>query len=174
MPEGRNTRFLALADKINDSKANALVIITRGIDAAAICQQIRKKNSTIQFYGAFWVRTGKIIETGGKSVEGMKIVTPYENKTKTISYNNFQKKYQQLYKTTSSFVGVYTYDAVKVLAYGLKNGSINNSQALKKTILKKSTFEGLEETFSIDRFGDVYRKTTIVEIRNGQFKRLSE
>lgn len=174
LKEGRNSNFLDMAQKINRSSAESLVLITSGIDAAAICQQVRKFNKLIKFYGVYWTKTGNIVERGGRSVEGMTIVAAYEAKPRSTRFIQFFSDYRERYKIDPLFNAIFAYEAVSILIYGLEHSDKMDGESLKHTILTKSTFEGLEETLTLNRFGDVLRKDMAVVIENGRFKRKGE
>ncbi|MCG8335349.1 MAG: ABC transporter substrate-binding protein [Proteobacteria bacterium] len=174
LKEGRNRNLLNMARKINKSSAESLVLITSGIDAAAICQQIRKLNKSIKFYGVYWTKTGSLVERGGRSVEGMTIVAAYEAKPRSARYVQFFSDYRERYKIDPRFNSIFAYEAALILIYGLKHSDKIDGESLKRTILNKSTFEGLEETLTLNRFGDVLRKDMAVVIENGKFKRKRE
>ncbi len=174
LKEGRNANFLSIARKINESAAESLVLITNGMDAAAICQQVRKFNKSIRFYGVYWTKTGNIIERGGRSVEGMTIVAAYESNPRSARYVRFFSDYSERYKRNPLFNSMFSYEAASILIYGLQHSDKLDGDSLKRTILNKSTFEGLEETLTLNRFGDVLRKDMAVVIENGRFIRKTE
>ena len=171
---GRNSNFIDIADKTIQSGAKGLLLVLSGVDAAAVCQQIRKKNKAIKFYGVYWTKTGNIIERGGRSVEGMTFVSSYRSKQKTQRFKKFKAAYQDRYKTAPGFNSIFAYEATTVLLYGIRNSNRISGEQIKQAILKKATFAGLEEDFTLNRFGDVSRKDLVEIIKDGRFARESE
>ncbi len=107
--------FLQIAEEIKESQAEMLILITSGIDAASLCQQIRKIDLAIKIYGSSWVKTNDLIEHGGKSVEGVSLVSAFEGAEKTEDYLTFQEQYKSVYKGDPTFVSVQSYVAIQVV-----------------------------------------------------------
>jgi len=174
MSDKADQRFTRIADAVIDSGADAVYIVSSGIDAAFLCQQIRKKNGQIRFYGSHWVKSGNIIEQGGKSVEGMVLAAPFERIEKSTAYLDFLNAYVKMFKTKPNFVAKYAYESAQVLFDGIqKSGKTVSAQNIKNAILKIKDFDGLEERFTINAFGDAIRSNTVFVVENGTLKRRS-
>ncbi len=165
--------FSQVAHEIVTAGSEALFLVTSGIDAGELAQQIRKIDSNIQLYGSNWVKSGKIIEVGGRSVEDMIISSNYERDEKTELYKNFSRKFQEKYKAKPNFTSIYGYEAIFVLANGMITSKSTVPEKIKKAILSQGEFQGIEETFRINRFGDVERAKSLVQIQDGQFVRIN-
>lgn len=173
LEEDSGQRYLEIAKEIINSKPDALFIITSGIDAAFLCQQIRKSDKDIAFYGSYWVKTGNIIEEGGQSVEGMKIVVPFEREIKTVEYLRFKNDYLNKFKTSPEFVSMYAYEAAQVLFTGVKKSQDLHVASIKTSILKTKHFNGLKDDFTIDEYGDAIRSHMIVIIKNEKYEEIT-
>jgi len=173
LASGRSSQFSRIAKEIIDSKPDALFLTTSGIDASFLFQQIRKIDAGIQFYGGQWVKTGNIIEEGGKAVEGLTVVAPYERDTKSDAYLTFQRRYRQMFRKDPGFVSVYAYEATYVLLAGIQQSKNPSPMQIKMAILGIKTFEGLEETFTINEYGDAFRKNQLLVVENGKFENAS-
>ncbi len=166
------SEFVSLASKINDENADALLLITSGIDAAFLCQQLKKLHYNTNIYGSYWVKSGSLIEEGGRSVEGIKIVTSYEREKKSSDFLKFQEKYQDTYKDNPQYLAIYAYDSVKMLSVGIKEADSDNPETIKNKILDIGKFEGLKDDFEINKYGDATRNDMFVTISNGSFIRI--
>lgn len=164
--------FISLAKKIGDENADALILITSGIDAAFLCQQLKKQHYKADIYGSYWVKSGSLIEEGGHSVEGMKIVTSYERENKSSDFLEFQKRYQEIYKTSPQYLAIYAYDSVMMLSLGIKKAGTDDPGTIKNKILDIGKFEGLEDDFEINKYGDATRNDMFVTINDGSFVRI--
>lgn len=169
MGEIEQVKFIKLAKAIIESGADALYMVTSGIDAAFLFQQIRKYNHEIKFFGSGWIRTGNIIEEGGTSVEGLTFVAPFERTVKSKAYLAFEKAYSTNFKTKPGFAAIYSYESAMVLFEVMKNNGSLKPKDIKSAIINKRTFEGLEETFTINKYGDAIRKNQLFSIKNGRF-----
>ncbi|MCG8619085.1 MAG: ABC transporter substrate-binding protein [Desulfobacterales bacterium] len=171
LKEDGEKQFGSIAEEILSSGAQALYMVSSGIDAAALAQQIRKRTSKIDFYGAYWVKTGNIIQRGGRSVEGLTIAAPFERREKSTAYKAFADRHRDMFNTDPGFVAVYAYDATQVLLQAIEKSGATSPEAIKQAILNRNTFSGLEEPFEINAYGDTLRSTMIMTIRNGRFVR---
>ncbi len=169
---GQEKELSKVADSIVAAGSDALFIITSGIDAAELCQQVRKRDKNIQFYGSNWVKTGRIIEIGGRSVEGMVLASIFERTDKSDTYKDFRARFMKKYKSEPNFTSVYAYEAIMLMAEGMMRSKSFDPEKIKAAILAQGEFQGLEETFRINQFGDVERSQALVQIQKGQFVRL--
>lgn len=166
--------YQKIAKEIKQSEAQGLFIITSGTDAAGICQQIAKIAYPIKLYGSTWVKTGNIIEQGGKSVEGLILPNPVERKIKTLAYKEFFAQYYKKYKEEPTFVAVLAYDTARILIEIIKKRKTLDPLAIKKAIIETETFDGLEEKIKINAYGDAERNYDLAVIKNGKFQLLNE
>jgi len=162
--------FLEMAKKIHNAGPDMVFVITTAIDAAYIAQQVNKFDNQIQFFAARWAKTIDILTQGGDAVEGMILTAMYTGKVKTAKYLEFTKNYEEKYNTQPSFVSRYAYEAVMVLAEGMKKADRLDAPSVKKAILSIGSFEGLEETIFIDKYGDAQRKSSVAVIKDGKFE----
>lgn len=166
--------FARLAEEIISHQPEALYLITSGIDAAALTQQIRKRTSAIGLYGAYWVKSGNLIENGGRSVEGMIVASPFEKEVKTPEYNAFKERYRHMFNADPGFVSLYAYDAAQVLFQAIETAGDTAPDKIKQAIIDQKTFQGLEESFEINRYGDTPRAMMLLTVHDGKFTRSQE
>lgn len=172
LTDGQENNLAKVASEIVEAGCNGLFIITSGIDAAELCQQVRKHDKQIQFYGASWVKTGQVIEIGGRSVEGMILSTIFERTEKSADFEEFATKLKYMFKSEPNFSSVYAYEAVMVMAEGMKLSGSFDARKIQAAILKKGEFKGLEENFRIDQYGDAFRSKSLVQIQDGRYVRI--
>jgi branched-chain amino acid transport system substrate-binding protein len=165
-----NDRKSAVADKVNKSDSEALLIITSGIDASMITQHVYKLNKSIKLFGVNWTRTGDIIASGGKSVEGMIFSSPYEAENPPPEYVKFKENYRHEFKVAPGFSSEYAYESFQILAESIAKSRSTDLQKVKKAIITKGSFSGLKDSFIIDKFGDCTRGGSLLIIENKKFK----
>jgi len=169
---GQEKKLAEVASLVIDSGCEALFLVTSSIDAGELCQQIRKRDESMQFYGAYWVKSGRIVEIGGRSVDGMILSTIFERSEKSAEYKDFAQRFENRFKTTPNFTSVYAYESVMVIAEGIMKSKSTDPRKVKDAIIAQGTFQGLEENFRINQYGDVERSKSLVQIRNGRFVRV--
>lgn len=164
--EGRN--FLEIAAEALVGGPDGVLIVANSMDSALLCQQIRKIDSQIHITLADWGATERLLELGGKAVEGVTVVQTFDRQNPSPRYRRFRQAFVQRYGREPGFPGVHAYDAVRVVLEALRLRKDGGS--LKETARSTRRFQGLQRTIEFDDFGDVngaYASISIV--RNGKF-----
>lgn len=164
---GKDTVFQPLVRDLLTSKADAVLIISNAVDSALICQQIRKLDPHKRIAMSEWASTERFTELAGMASEGMIVAQFLDRNDTSQRYRNFLGAYRARFKQEPGFAGVAGYDAAQVAleAYTLRK----KGESLKKVIIGKGAFQGVQQKLSIDRFGDADRKTFTTVILNSQY-----
>jgi branched-chain amino acid transport system substrate-binding protein len=160
--------FMDVARELLSHGPDGVLIIANSMDAALICQQLHKLDPQIHITLADWGATERLLELGGRAVEGVTVVQPFDRTSKAPPYQAFRKAYLERYQREPGFPGVFTHDATQVVLTAL--GAQKRGQSLRETILMLGEFQGLQGAFSFDGFGDVERSIAAISIvRNQKF-----
>ena len=163
-----NITFLQIARDLLAAKPDGVLIVANSMDSALLCQQVRKLDSHIPITLSDWGATERLLELGGKAVEGVTVVQTFDRNSTAPRYQEFRHAYLERFHREPGFGGVYAYDAANVVLDALSKQK--GGQSLKDSILAIRHFEGLQSTFSFDDFGDVKRPHASISIvRDGQF-----
>lgn len=168
----QSENYSTLAKDILDSKVEAVLIIANSADNARVTQQIRKVGSQVRIYSPLWSNTTDLIEKGGNAVEGMFIVGSIDLNNKEKRFVDFYKNYLNKYGEEPSFSSVYSYEAANALFDAMKESPNLNPSTLKKTIIEKKNFKGLQGDYQINKFGDNIRKYMIFKIEDGKLRKV--
>ncbi|MDK9716585.1 MAG: ABC transporter substrate-binding protein [Trichlorobacter sp.] len=165
------TSFSQLAITLLKQKPQLVLVITNAVDAALICQQVRKLDAAVPIEMAEWASTERFIELAGGAAEGV-IVSQFVNRTdRSERYQAFLKQYRERFGGQEpGFAGLAGYDAALVAmdAYAARK----DGESLKQTIIRLNSFQGGQQKYQIDRFGDANRTTTVTIVRNGTYQTL--
>ena len=165
---GEDTSFASIAPDLLAPDPDGILIIANSVDCAMLCQQIRKNDKQVPITLADWGATERLLELGGKAVEGVTVIQTFDRKNTNPRYQNFRREYIKSYQREPGFPGVYAWDAIQVILTALKTQK--EGQSLKETILSIGRFDGLQGEFSFDSYGDVERsKASISVVKNGKF-----
>ena len=165
---GSDTKYLEIARDLLANLPDGVLIIANSMDSALLCQQIRKLDAHIPITLSDWGATERLLELGGKAVEGLTVVQTFDRNSTAPRYQEFRQAYLERFNREPGFAGVYAFDAANVVLEALKKRK--EAQSLKETILAVRKFEGLQSPFSFDDFGDVRRPHVSISIvRDGQF-----
>lgn len=160
--------FLEIAAGALTAGPDGVLIVANSMDSALLCQQIRKIDSQIPVTLSDWGATERLLELGGKAVEGITVVQTFDRHNPSPRYRAFRDAFVQRYGREPGFPGVHAYDAVRVVLEALRHREDGGS--LKETVRSARGFQGLQRTIEFDAFGDVkgaYASVSVV--RNGTF-----
>jgi branched-chain amino acid transport system substrate-binding protein len=165
---GGETNYLQLAGEVLAAQPEGVLIVANSMDSAILCQQFRKLDAEIPITLADWGATERLIELGGRAVEGVTVVQTFDRNCSAPAYQTFRKLYMERFHREPGFPGVYSYDAVSVVLEALRKQQ--PGQSLKEVVLARRSFQGLQNPFSFDAYGDVQRpQASISVVRNGDF-----
>jgi branched-chain amino acid transport system substrate-binding protein len=160
--------FLKIARELLAVGPDGVLIVANSMDSAVLCQQIRKVHPDIPITLADWGATERLLELGGRAVEGVTVVQTFDRDSPAPRYQAFRQAYMDRYQREPGFPGVYAHDATQVVLAGLRVQQ--KGRSLKATILALRQFQGLQSDFSFDDFGDVKRSSASISIvRNRKF-----
>jgi branched-chain amino acid transport system substrate-binding protein len=165
---GDNAIFLARVKELQATKPDVILIISNAVDAAMICQQVRKLAPAMPIVMSEWASTERFIELGGAATEGVTVTQFLNRNDISPRYQAFRKAYLDRFGQEPGFAGMASHDAANVALEALSARKPGDS--LKNVIVSRKSFQCTQQAISIDRFGDADRKTYITVIRNGKFE----
>lgn len=165
-------QFKEIISEINNLDIEALVFSMNAVDSAMLIQQLKMKNWQGQSFGSIWAMTDDFLKNGGSRVEGVYLSGAYDKYSGNKELQLFKGKYISRYSTNPTFASIYSYEAIQVLREALLNTGKISPKAIKESIIKIKNFAGLQENFYIDEFGDAQRDYFLIQVQNGEFKRV--
>jgi branched-chain amino acid transport system substrate-binding protein len=163
---GAGTSLGALAEQALASRPEAALVVANALDTAALCQQLRKRSAGVQLLGTDWGFTQDALIHGASAVEGALFTQAVDADGRSPRLAAFRQAYQTRYGRPVDFAAVVGWEAVQVLAEGLRRDPTR--RGLKGAILAVAAFRGLEADFTIDRFGDALRDGRVMTVRDGR------
>jgi branched-chain amino acid transport system substrate-binding protein len=164
---GAPESFFILVKQLLSNSPDCIFIITGALDAALICQQIRKMNTDITIVSSSWGMTPDLIMNGGPAVEGIIFSQPRNIQKQSDAYKSFEMTYISRFGSKPSFAAISGYDAARVVIDALY---IDDSpEHLRSTILNHNVYKGIQGNLEIDKFGDAIGKRSIYTVAEGKF-----
>jgi len=160
-----------IKNTITAQRVDTLLIIANSIDSAKLIQYLKINDISKVILCAGWAQTMDFIEEGGKSVEGVLFNTGYDSNSKEGKYLHFVERYEHKYNKKPSVFAAQAYETANILIETLRID--DNVLNLKKNILNKKNFKGLQGNITFDKFGDVNRKFFMMSVQNGQYKKVN-
>jgi branched-chain amino acid transport system substrate-binding protein len=151
--------------------ANPQVIFIPGYytDIGQIAIQARDLGMTMPLVGGDGWESPKLIEIGGKALEGCYYSNHYFYADPNPVVRNFVQRYKDRYGATPDALAALGYDAMKVLGDSMKRAKKLDGPSLRDAIAATKDFPGVTGAITIgpDR-NAMGKKLVIEEIRNGQ------
>lgn len=160
-------QLLPLVQHMKERNVDALAIVANSVDAAMLCQQVRKSDWQVQLALADWAATEQLINLGGSAVEGVTIQQFFNRKSTKPAYVEFKREFEQKYKTEPGFGALHAYNAAMMVFRSMNEQHEN--ETLKQAILRISHFKGLQDDIVINKFGDSNHPTYMGVVQNGEF-----
>lgn len=162
--------FIPLARRLAGHGAQAVLVSASAVDAAMICQQLRKIGWKGKIVVTEWASSEKFLSLGGSAVEGVVVSQFFDRESRDPRYLAFADAYRKRFGTDPGYFSVLGYDAANVVLDALETCNLCGGEALRDTILRIGAFQGIQEKFSIDAFGDAKRGSFIAVVRDGKYR----
>ncbi|RXJ99455.1 hypothetical protein CRU98_05365 [Arcobacter sp. CECT 8986] len=158
--------YKKILNKLDDT--SSIFIIANSIDSAKLIQFFKLNKLTQIIATSAWAKDYQFIEEGGKAVEGVLFCTGYDNTSKEDKYLKFKNEYIKTFNEKPSSASIQAYEAAKILQEALLETT--DPKSIKKYILDKKIFEGLQGKIVFDKYGDITRDYILVEVKNQEFE----
>jgi len=138
-------------------------------DIGQIAIQARDLGITVPLLGGDGWESPKLIEIGGKALEGCFYTNHYFYGDPAPVVSNFVQKYKDRYGQIPDALAALGYDAMKTLADAMKRASKLDGPSLRDAIAQTKGLVGVTGTINIgpDR-NAIGKKLIVEEIKNGQ------
>ncbi|MDQ6799592.1 MAG: ABC transporter substrate-binding protein [Acidobacteriota bacterium] len=139
-------------------------------DVAPIAIQARDIGIRVPLLGGDGWESPKLLEIGGRSLEGCMYSNHYHSDDPAPSVRDFVHKYQQRFGVRPDSIAALAYDSARVLAAGIRQAGPNfTSQSLRDSLAATRNFPGVTGTITFDpNRNPIGKKVAIEEIKNGQ------
>lgn len=163
-----NLGYTALVKDILRSRPDGVLLAAGAVDAAMICQQMKKQGVRIPVLSSGWAMTDLFIQDGGRAVEEVIFSSTINAQSPTPRWKSFKRAYENRFGIAPDFAAIHAYDAAQVVFQALARGA--DRRNMKKVVLKHGRFQGVQGPFTLDKYGDPHRKQILVSVRNGRFE----
>ena len=141
-------------------------------DVAPIAIQARELGIGVPLIGGDGWESPKLLEIGGKALEGCMYSNHYHSDDPAPIVRNFVQRYSHRFGARPDSIAALAYDAARVLADAIRRaGPKLDEKSLRDALAATRDFPGVTGTitFGTDR-NPIGKKVVIEQIRNGQLK----
>jgi branched-chain amino acid transport system substrate-binding protein len=157
----------AIVRRVLASRPDAVLLITNAVDAARFAQKIRAQQPALLLFASQWATTERLIELGGKAVEGMVLHNYFDQSSTAEGLQRLRHVYGERFRREPGFAGVAAYDATRALLEAAARRTGNES--LRDALKKRGPFAGAEGGITFDSSGDSRRVPHITVVQDGRF-----
>ncbi len=167
---GEVRSYEALVAGALDPSADGLLVVANALDAAAIFQQVRKRNPTVRLFGSDWSATPDVVAHGGTAVEGAVFTQKVDLADTSPRFLRFRSAYEERFRRPVDFAAVMAYEATALLAEALRRDATR--EGVRREMLRLGGVDGLQGPVSLDRNGDAHREHRVMVVRDGKLVRV--
>jgi branched-chain amino acid transport system substrate-binding protein len=167
--------FNALLTKLRQTNPDTLCFMMQYNEAAIICRQIKQMGWNVKIMAAGSLYSEKLIQLGGKDVEGLISESPFiieKNDKVAIKFaNEFTRRagFQPNIHATSA------YDTAMLVADAMKRAVKLDRKSIRNALKKTKNFKGISGPITFNKEqNDVHRKYRILTIKNGEWIALTD
>ena len=147
-----------------------VLLVCSAPDASVIAQQLRRLDPGLQLEVAAWAANLKLLQLGGRAVEGALVLQALDLDSQAPAYLDFRKRFIARFGNDPSQAAVFSYEAVMVGATGLLHKA--DDQSLRDALRAPGQWPGLQQPIVFDRFGDSMSRFRLSVVRDGRFAML--
>ncbi len=159
--------YSELLEDLKPDDPQALVVLADGLHSALFAQHARLIGWDVPLYASHWAYTDAILQNGGSAVEGVQFITNHDATSQTPEMLAFSKRYQERFGEIPNFSAVHAYDAARYLFAALED-TRGRAEGLPDALLNVGEFQGVQEVFEMNVYGDVIRPLYVGRVEQGQ------
>lgn len=167
--DSRDKSIEELVESLADTKFDNILILAQATNTAYIIQSLSQTHGSFGKYSVSWSMTNDFITNGGHVVEGTIFIGTYEPVETSQRSQMFTKGFMERYSYEPTFISYLAYDAIDVLCEAINTTKEIEVEDIKEAIIKHGEYEGLNEKFYIDEFGDSTRKYLLYQLEKARF-----
>jgi len=165
---GTTTDFSGLLTKIKSMDIDCLVVIGMYREASLIAKQAREIGLNVQIVGGDGLLSDKLVELGGKAIEGVIFSGPFHHETSNPTTQKFVERFKAKYNMVPAGVAAQAYDALVICADAIKRAGKFDRDAVRDEIAKTKDFDGVTGKTTFDDKGDCVKDLILLTVKDGK------
>lgn len=165
-----DTDFSSVLTKIKESNPEVIFLPSYYNSVGLIVSQARQQGITVPFLGGDGWESPKLIELGGKSLEGCAFSTHFNVNEQQGKVADFVKAYKAKTGNLPDGLSALGYDDVMLMADAINRAGKLNRWAIRDAIAGTKGFEGVTGTITINKDRNPDKPATIMQIKGGQLE----
>lgn len=160
----------AIKNTILLESPDAIMIASSNTDAAPFVNYIKGLDLDVSIHLSSWAGTSILNRIDSVDTDGIYIYNDFVTGENDENYLRYKTSYEELYGQEPDMLSTNGYDAVNIIYRALIEGTEYTAEAMKDTILTYSSYNGINDSYGIDEFGDNFRDVIQYKIVNGELQ----
>lgn len=171
LPGARDWDLSEVARAIKESGADCLAPLSlNSAETATLALQLEKLGIRKPVYLSAWSLSGDPTALAGTAMEGYAAVSLMNHFSPVPNYRKFREAYRSVYSSEPQFPALLGYEAGQMVDYLLSHTRELSAAGMKKSLLEKKIFEGLQVPIELDAQGDFHRPLFLYRFTSGRWE----
>ena len=164
----KDTDFSAQLTKIKNLKPDAIFVPGYYNEVGLIAKQAKQLGINIPLLGGDAWDSPKIVEMGGKAIDGCYFVNHYSAQDSDPKIKEFIEKFQKEYGEVPDSMAALGYDAVIVLADAIKRAGSTDKKAVRDALAATKDFQAVTGSLTMDADRNPVKSAVILTFKDGK------
>lgn len=165
--EDSQTDFKDCVNKINQTPAEGVYIVSYATEAALISKYIRSFDKEMPIFSTVATEADQFIKLAGTAGEG--IIYAYTQPTSSNEYQSFRTIYKTKYNEDPQILTDVAYDAMNIILKGVTEGKVTNGKMLRDYLSSMPEYDGASGNIKFDKDGNVHKGMILKTVKDGKF-----
>jgi branched-chain amino acid transport system substrate-binding protein len=167
---GGDKDFKGQLTAVKAANPDAIIITGYYTDVALMVRQARQLGIQQPIFGGDGWESAKLIEIGGKDVEGTYFSTHFSPEEETPVIQSFVKKFESKYHEKPDAMAALGYDAAMVLFEAVKRAGSTEGPKVRDAIAATKDHNGITGKITLDAQRNATKAAVILTVKDGKFK----
>lgn len=163
---GDDASYSQAVKKLSGARPDLLSYVANAVDTVRLIQVSRNLGMTQSISASPWAATERLLEVGGRTVEGVTTPQYFNRHDSSAPYLKFATAFRKRFKQEPDFVSVAAYDATTAVISAMRQA---NGRPLKRALLENGSFQGLQEPWTFGPDGSAQRQIHMTVVRDGRY-----
>ena len=141
--DSKTQDFDALGHTLIGEEPDLILCSASSFELASIRQALARQGRQIPVFGSMWARTPDLMVFGGRTVEGVVLVSGTDMSSTSPALASFREAYLKRYGEAPEFGALYGYEAMTILATALRKTDKMDGPSIKEALISTHSYPGL-------------------------------
>ncbi len=151
------------------SSPEAVLAIVTGLDAAKLAHALDRQGFTGSLLLAPWSQDQNLLAYSGRLADRIYVSSSFNPDDASPAYVAMKARYAGIYGSNPVMPGLFGYEIAGFLLLGIEDAGKTTPGDVKKALLTRRRFNGMQYGFDIDAEGDAAMTALIITIKSGAY-----